>query len=125
MKPTSDAAVAGTAQVEWLASLFTLGVRGESTRNLFLLLGIGRFLWADGFSRARNDFAILYRALDQPMILIGAKDTLINTVSAEIKVSHIADAAVPMNIWDGLVAVVAADSEVGSRRRATLRRCMT
>lgn len=57
---TSNARIASTAHIEWLANLFTLEIRGEGTRHLLLVLGVGRLLGANGLSGAGDNFAILH-----------------------------------------------------------------
>lgn len=59
------------------------------------------------------------------MILVGAQNAFVNAVSTKIEVSHIANATVPMDIWDCIIAIVATDSEIRPRRRGMLGRCAT
>lgn len=59
------------------------------------------------------------------MVLVGAESSLVNAVSTKIEVSHIANATVPMNIWDRIIAIIATDGEICPRRRGILGGCTT
>jgi hypothetical protein len=55
--------------------------------------------------------SILHVALDQPVIIATAENTLIDTSLAKIKVAIITGAAVVVPVWDSLIAVVAVNGE--------------
>jgi len=100
--------------------LFFLDVGVESTGNIFLILDLGMLLGSYGLSRAVDNLAIFDESLDQPMILEITQNTLFNTGLAEIKISIITDAAVPVSIRYTRITVVAADSECYSRSSESL-----
>lgn len=99
-----------------------------SSRNLRFrsnksCLGLGETtLWCNSLSCAVNNLSILNETLDQPVALASANDSTSNASLAEVKVTFIADTAVIVYIWDGIVAVVAvdgvnADGSVGLEER--------
>lgn len=98
-------------------NVFSFDVRCESARNR-LLLNLGSLLWRNGFGGAVDDLSTLDESLDQPVVLAIAKTTLFDTVLTQIKVATLADAAMPVCIWDRLVAMIAADGEGIALNRA-------
>jgi hypothetical protein len=86
-----------------------LGLEGSRGNSWNWLLG----LWCNSLSSAVDNFSVLDEALDHPVFLTAADNTIIDTGLAEVKVSRIASAAVVVNIWDGRLAVVAKDGEDG------------
>jgi len=73
-------------------------------------LGLRRnTLWCNGLSSTVDDLAILNETLDQPVVITSTDNPTANTALAEIKVTIIADAAVIVYVWDGIVAIVAVD----------------
>ena len=77
---------------------------------LLLLLGLG----GNNLSRALDKLAILGCSLDQPVIAAIAGHSLVDTCLAKIEVAIVTGGAVVVHIRNGLLAVVAADSEVGT-----------
>ena len=108
---TSNARVAGAAEIERLARLFFLQLRCERARNLFLCFDLESLLGSDGLGCAGNDLAIFHESLDQEVVLTFTKVALLNTLSTEIEVPDVADATMPVDVWNGFIALVAADSE--------------
>ena len=89
---------------------FSLDIRCESTRDC-LLLNLDGLLRRNGFGRAIDDLPLLDESLDQPVVLAVAQTALLNTILAQIEVSALTDAAMPVGIWDGLIAFIAANGE--------------
>ena len=107
---TSNARVASSAEIERFVGVFSLNIRCESTRDC-LLLNLGTLLWCNGLGRAIDDLACLDESLDQPVIPTVAQATFIDTVLAQIEVTTLTDAAMPVSIRYRLVAIVAADGK--------------
>jgi hypothetical protein len=107
---------AWSASNEVLLSEF-LNARVTSTSSNWDLQGLGEVdlgtlrLRRHGLSGAVDDLSILYDTLDEPMIFALAENSVVNASLAEIKITILASAAVVMNIRDGLIAVVAINSE--------------
>ena len=114
---TSNARVASSAEINKFRDVFSLDVRCESTWNR-LLLNFDSLLWRNGFGGAVDDLPTLDESLDQPVVLAIAKTTLLDTVLAQIKVATLTDAAMPVCIWDGLIAMIAANGEGVALKRA-------
>lgn len=68
-------------------------------------------LWRHSLSGAVNDLSVLHDALEKPMVLTLADNSIVDASLAEIKVTILASAAVVVNIRDGSVAVVAVNGE--------------
>ena len=96
---TRDAVVASTSSSSNLRLWSNKGCLG---------LGEGA-LWCNGLSGAVNNLSVLDETLDQPVILASTNDATTNTALAEIKISIIADAAMIVNIWNRVIAVIAID----------------
>ena len=77
-------------------------------------LGLGEdslWLWCNGLGGTVNNLSVLDRALDQPMIIATAENSIVDTLLAKIKVAVIASAAMVVLAWDSLVAMVAVNGE--------------
>lgn len=117
---TLNTGVACAALLNGFMDLGFLIFRGKGTRNFFLgfvFVGLG---WCHGFGGAVDDLAALHKSLDQPVIGGVAKHTFLHALSTEIEVTLVADAAMPVNIRDSGIAIVAADCERCARDRELL-----
>ena len=108
---TSNARIAGAAEIERLARLFSLQLRCECARNLFLCFDLESLLGSDSLGCAGNDLAIFHESLDQEVVLTFTMVALLNTLSTEIEVPVVADATMPVDVWNSFIALVATDSE--------------
>ena len=108
---TSNARIAGAAEIERLARLFFLQLRCECTRNLFLCFDLESLLGSDGLGCAGNDLAIFHESLDQEVVLTFTKVALLNALSTEIEIPDVADATMPVDVRNSFITLVAADSE--------------
>jgi len=93
------------------------GLLGRQLRLLLHLL-----LRGDTLSSAVDDETVLNESLDQPVVRTVARDALINTVLAKVKVAIIAGRAVVVSLGNMRVAVVTADSIVGANWASVRRR---
>jgi hypothetical protein len=99
---------------------FNLGLdlRLDLGLNGGLNLDLGLRLRGDGLGGALHELAVDSRALDQPVVLAVAGDSLVDAGLAEVKVSVVASGAVVVNIRDGQLAAVAADGKGSASGRA-------
>ena len=104
-----DAAVTGTGR---LLDRNRLLLISEGSRDLLVLLGL--HLGCNALGSAVDDASVLDEALDHPVALSRAVDARVNTRRAEIVIATIADAAVEVLVFHGLVAVVAVDDPGGA-----------
>jgi hypothetical protein len=66
-------------------------------------LGLGEeglWFWRNGLSGAVNNLTILDETFDQPVLIIAADHTIVDTCPAKIVIAIVAGAAVIMLIWD-------------------------
>lgn len=79
-----------------------------SFHDLWLLLGLG---CARLLGCARDDFAVLKDTLDKEVVWDIAVVAIVKALLAQVKVTLLAGAAVPMVVRNGIVALVAAHAE--------------
>lgn len=77
----------------------------ESTRHLLHCFGLD--LRSKLVGRAADDYAVLNKALDEPVTLTWAMSTRSDTSGTEVVVTVIANAAMKVFVGSGLVASVA------------------
>lgn len=99
---------------------------GESTRNLLVVIGLD--LGWDALGCAVDHATVLHEALDHPVALSRAVNSQTDTRWAEIIIAAVADAAVEVLIFHGVVAVVAIDdprcadaARLGAEREASVK----
>jgi hypothetical protein len=105
-----DAAVAGAGWFvitnDWLL-LVCVG-----SRNFLSLLGLG--LGGHALSGAVDDTTVLHESLDHPVARTWAVDARVNASRAQVVVASVADAAVEVLVFHGMVAVVAVHDPRGA-----------
>ena len=114
---TLNALIASTAQVSSHWDVFSLDVRGEGTRDFFLLfrlLSLDHFLRGNSLGLAVDNLAVFDGSLDEPMLLVVAEISTLDAILAEIKVAIIADTAVPVCVRNSAIAIVTANCEIGT-----------
>ena len=107
-KLTFDAGVAHTSLANLELSHRLTGVLGKqlSWQGLRHVHSRAQLLCAAGYNSSIEN-----ESLDQPVVIVMAGDTRANTSRADIKVTILTGAAVEVFVWNGLVAVVAVNTE--------------
>jgi hypothetical protein len=105
-----DAAVAGAG---WLiVADHRLLLVCVGSRNFLSILGLG--FGGHALGGAVDNTAVLYESLDHPVAWTWAVNARVNASGAQIVVTSIADAAVEVLIFHGVVAIVAVHNPRGA-----------
>ena len=84
-----------------------------SSRYVLLIRFLYRSLRGHGFCGTCDDLSISEKSLDKPVLLVVARGSLVCAANADVIVTSIAYATVPMCVGNGAIAFVAPDDEVG------------
>lgn len=111
---TFNALVTGTAHIRSCQSHLCLNVGCKGTRYVLLLFRLDHNFRGNGLGRAIDDFTVFNGPLNEPVLLVIARKSMLDTDLTEIKISIITNAAMPVSVGNGSITIIAAYREVGT-----------